>query len=678
MFRRRLLRCTATMPRRGPLTRLASARSTPFLVLLAAVHASVVIACAETPITAQQAQLHLLSENVPNESADAKCSDATFVIYPDGRIKYNATARGTEGAQDATHSPTLCLHDYDNRKWAQPLFARVLDNTQCIQIDDAGCGVKPAPIQTEKAYRIADTPDGVIRIDILGQDSKIAGSENDDLTSKVTASWYSALRAVESDSDLATSVGFETGCVDTAANKALASKLAQAEFANRKAATQPDTSSYSVLLASFLLPARPRTEQTITVDGRSGSNATNLLVRDGATINVWAFNVRSDGSQQLAILQGGKVVQTTAVGPLLLAGLSALGSPLSVSATALPPPSGTTTAPPTPSNTTAAPTPSAAPTASGSPTPLPASTNSGGTSGTNQSDDSCSCVAAPNSGGCFQAREVVKRALATRLGALNMIADYTAVMSFASVTGGYNYTAAVLDSTLTSLPRSPNSALTPPQDTVIAPISPVVGASSFKTFASHRVASLIVEEAYNAKGQYATSGYGYVPISQTSGDQLYQLQALDRTGDHLTLSALAVAYPFALIHERWARYPWGLGLAFGPTLMRGSTSELLKQWNLRFVWEADPFHLPYIAFSVGPSWRMYDTIDRSYAGVGSVVSIPRPATAPTFPTESKVDLVWSVGLSIDLAVLTDAVAAVSNAASSSSGGGTGSGKGSNK
>lgn len=593
---------------------------------------------------------------------EADCANATIQIHPDGSVTYNSKARDTHGAQDANNHLTLCLRDDEHLRWPSGLELRAFDGTGCIPVDGEGCETGPSDGVCEprhatlpnQVYRIPDASDGVVRVDIVTEGSHL---EKEGVASglrvKASESRYAAIRAISADSTLVSNVGIEANCGNEAQLKRIIASYAASELASNHC--------YKLLLASLIVPTLPKTDQTVTVDGRSGNKATNLEVRDGSTVNAWAYNVRADGSQQLSIVQGGKIVQSTPVGPFLLAGLSALGSPLSVTATSLPsqgggPPAGNT-------NTTSLAPNSQAGAAQGGGAQPPATTST-------PNSENCACKTGQEiECGGLPTRELIARALAKQLATQNSLADFTAIVSFFRVSGGYNYTAAVLDSTLTSVPHSANSPVTAPTDTTVAPISPVVGASSFKTYNAHRIASALIEEAYNTAGHYAPSGYGYVPVSQTGGDQLYQLRGLDHAGDRLTLSVLAVGYPMSLVHEHWARYLSGaLGIAFGPTLMRGSTAELIKQWNLRLVWEIDPLDVPYLALSFGPSWRTYDVINSSFAEVGSVVSVPKPTSTPSFPTESKTDWVWSFGLAVDLAALTDAVAAVTNAASSGAGG----------
>jgi hypothetical protein len=195
--------------------------------------------------------------------------------------------------------------------------------------------------------------------------------------------------------------------------------------------------------------------------------------------------------------------------------------------------------------------------------------------------------------------------------------------------------------------------------------------------------SVAVEEAYNWSGSLSVGGYAFQPVAQTGTDQLYQLQPVTNAADNLTLSVAVVGYPLVpllgsgagclLTSKMRGEKPslgsnvwWGLrhlfcasnvAVSFGPTLVRGSNAEVFQQWNLRAGYEI----LPYVLVMLGPSFQ---TENVPIAPIGTLVSVPRPATTPTFASAPQTDVLWGVGLSVDLAVLLDGVAAISNSVSS--------------
>jgi hypothetical protein len=145
-----------------------------------------------------------------------------------------------------------------------------------------------------------------------------------------------------------------------------------------------------------------------------------------------------------------------------------------------------------------------------------------------------------------RAAVLVREALAKSLSTAAQSASYTATMAIVRVVGGNLYTAEVVDTaTLTAAPGG-NKAVLAPQDTPLVALSPVTGAATFRSHVRHRIASVALEEAWSGTSRFAPSGYGYVPISQTGGDQLFQMQGLDRPTDQLTLSALLVVYVWPL------------------------------------------------------------------------------------------------------------------------------------
>jgi len=188
---------------------------------------------------------------------------------------------------------------------------------------------------------------------------------------------------------------------------------------------------------------------------------------------------------------------------------------------------------------------------------------------------------------------------------------------------------------------------------------------SFTTRARHRVVSVVAEGAWGHDvSGFSNSGYGYLPDSQSQGgpDQLYTLAPNPPNhANDLTVAALLAAYPLAAFD--WSKWADGLAIGFGPTLYRGSGAEFAKQWNLRAMYEF-PF-APGFLVSTGPSFREVDVPN----GIGASVSIPRPATPPTLTTEPRTAFEWSVGVSVDLALVTTAASSVAGAVTGKSGGG---------
>lgn len=183
----------------------------------------------------------------------------------------------------------------------------------------------------------------------------------------------------------------------------------------------------------------------------------------------------------------------------------------------------------------------------------------------------------------------------------------------------------------------------------------------------HRVLGLGVELAY---GQSITgfpySGYGYVPVAQGGPDVLYQLQAINDFTDSITSSALLLVYPIALAArgracvDDAARFVCTDGLfavGFGPTFLQGGTANFARQWNLR----AGLGIVPHVLLLTGPSWRTMGVSSEPSAYLGSLVSVPRPASTPLLTTVPRADIQWSLGIAVDLAVLPDLVSAAAKA-----------------
>jgi hypothetical protein len=186
--------------------------------------------------------------------------------------------------------------------------------------------------------------------------------------------------------------------------------------------------------------------------------------------------------------------------------------------------------------------------------------------------------------------------------------------------------------------------------------------------------SVAAELAYGKSiNGFSDSGYGYQPIALSGPDQLYQLQELNHFQDTITSSALLLWYPVPTFGtaRACARESTqllctdGFVLGSGPTLLRGGTAEFAKEWNTLVGWEI----VPNVLLLTGLSWRSIDVPNLPNASLGSTVSVPRPASTPSPGTEPRTDLLWSVGLAVDLNVVANAVTAVSKAVTSSASGG---------
>lgn len=185
---------------------------------------------------------------------------------------------------------------------------------------------------------------------------------------------------------------------------------------------------------------------------------------------------------------------------------------------------------------------------------------------------------------------------------------------------------------------------------------------SFTTRAKHRTVSLAAEAAFDFDGgRPALAGYSFAPLAQTGPDQLYRLRA-NSTGivDRLMTSLLVVFYPLAIANRsEWAD---GFGLGFGPTILHGSSAEFAKQWNIRAMYEF-PF-APGFLISTGVSVRGID--EPVEPASGSVVAVARPGGPPSFTSKSTDTPFFSVGLAVDLALITNAASDAASAVTGSS------------
>ena len=247
-------------------------------------------------------------------------------------------------------------------------------------------------------------------------------------------------------------------------------------------------------------------------------------------------------------------------------------------------------------------------------------------------------------------------------------ARYTSRVVSATIQGGYQYSAEVCQAAAS---KGADAGPTPPNGSKAcagATQDQISASAAFKVPARHQVVSAVIELGWNfPSGGFPTSAYAYEPISVSGPDQLYQLQKVDKFTDQVTSSALLAFYPFAIWKPTWcANYDPrlfcpvdGFGIAFGPTFLRGSTGELFKQWNLRLMVEL----ATGVLFTFGPSWRAFDVPSGT---LDQIVSVPKPAASPTLVTHNEWQPQFSMGLSLDLSLLGNAVSAVANAASGSS------------
>lgn len=593
------------------------------------------------------------------------CSDATYTLFPDGRIIFNdlllksdqkptdaegnikaIAAQLTQSSRTGGGPPPivpalLCLKDYGGPmgQWPAKLEVHV---TQEEGYHDT---VTPHP---GEYVALPNNPVGFVKVDVVNASSATTEDEI-----------YEALNAADTDRELLDVVRWLTppapprcdpaGVIDAEIKQHVDRDALSKELVHR-------------LLFSAILPtnADAGAPELLWIDADEGYFETNTKQPDKSTMRIWGFNVLTDGSQELAVIKGSQVVQTATVGALVAYGLGVgLGTSFAVNPGSL--------APSTSATTTALPTSSTAPTPTAAAPPPPPSALP-------EVDAACIGPANGTNAVLKKINEHVLKVLGQRAQAKQQ-AKYTALMNYISVDGGFHYravvreTAALAGRPATSVPSPDSSSHTSPDDGTIAGAAPVIGSETFATYSPHRYASFALEEAWNV-GNAAHSGYGYIPVSEGGPDQLYQVEEVTHVSDRATFSGLFVVYPFPILCRHYtceAGELSGVGLGFGPTFLRGGTPEFLRQWNMRLMWEPFPQIIPDLLLSVGGSWRSIDVVTATDP-VGSIVSVPKPATTPSLLTTPQWERSFSVGLSVDLAILTSAVSSVSTAVSGKTGG----------
>jgi hypothetical protein len=278
------------------------------------------------------------------QAAIADCRKATFAVFPDGKVCYRDA-----GETGAPSDYFLCLRDYPNYDDgsetcavkgfgdAAPSPGFTWPGDVVVTVDGVGSPGRAAASADPKVMKpvkvpISNNSEGISRIHVTTKTH----------TPALDAAWFSALPKVEGDANLAQEVEYETQCAGHGGD--IVKAVAEDEFRTR-GTHGSGNSGYSILLSSFLLPNAGVKEQSafLPIDATGGQKETKIDTHDNATVVVWAYNVASTGSQQLAVLQGTKLVQASSIGPLLLAGFSALGSPLTIAPQTG---SSTTTSPP--------------------------------------------------------------------------------------------------------------------------------------------------------------------------------------------------------------------------------------------------------------------------------------------------------------------------------------------
>jgi hypothetical protein len=420
---------------------------------------------------------------------------------------------------------------------------------------------------------------------------------------------------------------------------------------------------------TMLLPTAGAAEpaQLLWVDATRGPHLESIDLLSGKPARVWAFNMTE--SESLAVVQG-ETIGSSDLAILIAYGITAgIGAPLSITPSATPP---TTT----PAAAVAAAVATCLASCNG-PSCGATCTTAAVSSAISFPADGSRCGTAsppvapspmPPAPAPYATNSAVMQYVEHQV--YNRLAGkasnkYSTSFAFPQVTGAHRYIAEILASPFAA--RKPTAAsatnsggVTPsptiPGGTVIPSTIPVIALESFKSHNAHRRLSVGIEEAWNYSPAYATSGYGYVPVAQSGTDQLYQLQGVTHVADELTFSTLLLWYPLPTWCSGTLEH---LFLGFGPTLLRGANAELFRQWNGRLGYElfAD------VAVDLGVSAR---NLDVPTTESGSLISVPKPTTAPAFATVPHWEPVFSAGLTIDLDIIGTGISAISTAASGAS------------
>jgi len=130
---------------------------------------------------------------------------------------------------------------------------------------------------------------------------------------------------------------------------------------------------------------------------------------------------------------------------------------------------------------------------------------------------------------------------------------------------------------------------------------------------------------------------------------LFELQAVDDVQNRIAFSQLLVVYPFFKLKNRCLD---GLGLGMGPGIFTGKGAAFLSQLSFRLVWEIPG--VEGVLVTAGPSVR-WVSIPRNVE-LGTMAVLPRGSTksAPPLSTTEEREVVLSIGIGLDLALLADA------------------------
>jgi hypothetical protein len=391
------------------------------------------------------------------------------------------------------------------------------------------------------------------------------------------------------------------------ANPGKTSEDLEQRAAQRAVLGVTDVTVYRGVLPTTYVPAGTR---RIVLGAWDGATATNLDLLDGETVDVFAFGVDSSQPQDVEVIQGVAVTPGPLAGQVIKAiGLLAPGAGI------------------------------------------------GALGGINAYDNAMNTYYQNNCGAGSDC--------ARQLAAPNAV--YTSVHRSSTVIGGYTYSAQVCRDATTK--QTPGSAAQQPPAGVSkactgATPDQITASAAFKTHTRHRVWSVGVEVGWDTleSGDFSLSGYGYQPVGQSGPDQLYQLQGQSKAVDRVVFSALLLLYPL-----KWGCgqfiVPWcanHVAVGFGPSLWRGAAAEPFHQWNFRALYEITSG----VLVSFGPSLLSYNA---PVEQVGTLVSVPRPAQTPSVQSTNNWTTVWTVGLTVDLSLLGDAVSAVAAAATPNSG-----------
>lgn len=179
----------------------------------------------------------------------------------------------------------------------------------------------------------------------------------------------------------------------------------------------------------------------------------------------------------------------------------------------------------------------------------------------------------------------------------------------------------------------------------------ITASRTFRVKQRHHSISLGAELAGNISGEgaYPIGGYRFSQVGGVEGpDQLYRLDERSDIADHFTTSSLLLYYPFAPLEKGW--FLDGFVVAAGPSLFRGGDSDFLKQWNFRVG--LDPWGNSGLLVTAGYSLR-YIQIPTELEP-GAIIAVARDASPRPFDKEQAKGHYFSMGITLDSKVLTDA------------------------